>query len=138
MADKNWREAKPKWVVDAAEAEMASMKRMLALRWPTETRPVAMSFRWGDYDQLKGQPIPGVYWHVNGNSFISMVEIIPDSGWRKWKFRYGAGDPSTNVPRGPLFNLEREARLYALWNLCERAAVSLEEAWAKFEACKHG
>ncbi len=36
MMERDWKEAKPKWVVEAAQAEMATLTRRLALHWPDE------------------------------------------------------------------------------------------------------
>ena len=106
--ERNWREAKPKWVVEAAEAEMARMKRRLALSWPTEARPTPLPFGWGDYDRMEGTPIEGVYFNSYGNS-VKQVEIrkatqTDKTYWKLWRFRYGdIGKFTESVCRGSLF-----------------------------------
>lgn len=96
MTDRNWRDAKPKWVVEAAEAEMASMKRILALRWPTESRPTPMPFWWGDYGRKEGDPVAGTYWaHSHDGRMVYPVEIKPE------------GDGEINLITRWMFNVNR-------------------------------
>lgn len=130
---RNWHEAKPKWVVDAAEAEMAAMKRKLALRWPDEARPKRVDFSWGGYDTLRGEPIEGTYW-VFANGFASRLEIRKkrddEPGYKNWMFKINNGSWTNNVTRGKLFNTEREARVEALWEACDDFALKLETLWS--------
>lgn len=135
--EKDWREAKPKWAVEAAEKEIAGMKRRLALRWPDEARPTPVAFSWRDYDRLEGTPEPGEYFFHSSGGYVHALQIRAkdegDAGWKGWRFccRSMWGDKWTDtVVRGPLYTTEYEARLAALWGACDRAAADLERAWA--------
>ena len=132
--ERDWKEAKPKWVVEAAQAEIATMTCRLALRWPDEARPTPLPFHWGDYDQLHGDAYEGTYYFVSGRSHVGSVEVRrktpDDAGWKEWRFREnGRGDFTVSVVRGPLYETEREANLARLWEACDRAAENLAPAW---------
>lgn len=134
---RDWKEAKPKWVVEAAQAEMATLTRRLALRWPDEARPTPVPFQWGDYDNLSGSPLAGTYWAIGRGHFRNTVEVTirekenGEPGWKKWRFKEGKiGEFTTTVFRGPLYETEHEAILAALWAECDEAAARLERAWA--------
>ncbi len=128
--ERNWREAKPKWVVDAAETEMSAMRRRLALRWPDESRPTPMEFWWGEYDRLTGEPVAGEYFYHSFDGHVYRLLIRQAAaGWKRWEFS-GKGDHwHTSVTRGPLYAAEREAKIAALWAACDRAAGELEKLW---------
>tara|TARA_R110000787_G_scaffold42047_1_gene103358 strand:+ start:23 stop:457 length:435 start_codon:yes stop_codon:yes gene_type:complete len=132
--NRDWREAKPKWAIDAATAEIAQWQITAALAWPQEARPEPLPFGWGGYDQPYGTPEPGTYW--NNGRYASRVEIREkvkgDVTWKRWLFREGGREEwTTSVVRGPLYATEREACLAALWNSCEAAAKLLAYARAK-------
>jgi hypothetical protein len=131
---RDWREAKPKWAIDAAQAEMKRWEVTAALSWPQEARPEPLPFQWGEYDTVHGTPEPGTYW--NTGRYASRVEIREkvkgDVTWKRWLFREGVREEwTTSVVRGPLYATEREACLAALWNACEAAAPALAAARAK-------
>ena len=135
MTDRNWRDAKPKWVVDAAQAEMADMRRTLALRWPTEAEPKPL-FGFGDYDKEIGDIQFGTFWVATYRSVVRVCireKVEGEHGWRRYRFSSNGGEFGTNVVRGPYFHTEREARLKVLWNACRDAARDLEGHWTKFE-----
>lgn len=132
--DRNWRDAKmPQWVKDSIERELAASDLTAALSWPTEVRPQPMSFQWGEYDRLNGTAEPGVYWAVNGSvdgtGRIEKVHIKRNEKhgetWKSWAFSSDGERWSTSVVRGLLFDDERDARLWLLWNACEAFAARL-------------
>lgn len=135
---RNWREAKmPQWVKDSIAEELKAVQLTSALSWPTEAKPAPMPFQWGDYDRLYGvTPVPGRYWAVSGNRpeqfDLQMVENLPEKDqvgltkWKNWAFKYeGRTTWSTTIIRGPLFDNERNAYLYVLWDTCEDFAKKL-------------
>jgi len=127
---RNWREAKPKWVVEAAEAEMAAMETKLALRWPEEPRPVPVPFSWGGYDGVGGDPVEGEYFnfaeaHYSAPPFVRSIRIKKDA--YRWIFTINGG--ASGVVRGPLYATRKEAALAALWNECDKAAIALKKTW---------
>jgi len=133
---RNWRDAKPKWVVDAAEADMAAMQRRLALRWPDEARPIPVGFGWGGYDHQHGIPTPGEY-YVPGQFGKAQKVFIrakaeTDRGWKQWRFSSDGERWTEHVVRGALYTTEREAKLAALWSACDKAANDLEPIWKSF------
>jgi hypothetical protein len=123
--ERDWRKAKPKWVVDAAEAEMRQWQLTAALSWPTELKPEPMPFRWGDYDRLTGDPVAGEYWQINGHKVAIRSRQESDRGWKRWYFRTGGGNWTDNVTRGALYASERDAWLATLWRKCEDCAEQL-------------
>lgn len=136
---RDWREAMPKWAVQAAIDELAASKRRLALRWPDEARPTPVPFQWGEYDQLHETPVPGIYWRASYDGhFIGAVHIrqkLPDEpGWKQWRFSDDGERWTTSVTRGPLYETEREAKLAALWKARDEAAAKLEKVWQQFAA----
>lgn len=138
MSERDWKDAKPKWVVDAALAEMKQMKLIAALSWPREAKPVA-NFGFGDYDNKFGDIETGTFWVSNGNS-VNKVSVRPkeenEKGWHH--FRFSANDKpfDTNVVRGDYFPTERIAQLHCLWHQCERRANELELYWGRYEDSK--
>jgi hypothetical protein len=138
MTGKDWRTAAPKWAVEAATAEMAAMKRRLALRWPDEARPEPVPFHWGEYDRLTGTPITGAYWYIGryGRPFMVQIREAIDIDGRSvfgQKFRFNYGENWTDkVQRGSLYMTERDALLAALWAACDEAAETLESVWNRF------
>lgn len=136
MSEKTWREAKPKWAVEEAEKEIASIKRRAALRWPDEARPTPVAFQWGSYDKLSGEPAAGQYFYVSVYGSASTVHVRhkteEEKGWKTWRFSADGHKWHDNVQRGPLYETEREAKLAALWAACDAAAKSLENAWDAF------
>ena len=131
LGDKDWRAAKiPQWVKDAVQAEIDQLAMTAALSWPTEANPAPMPFQWGDYDNLRGEPIPGKYWTKNGHILEIRPKAPTDKGhriteWKSWVFRTEGGEWTTDVQRGPLFSTQREAKLARLWDQCEAAAKTL-------------
>lgn len=125
--DKTWRDAKiPKWAVENIEDEFAALKLTAALSWPTEPRPTPLPFCWVEYDQLIGVPDPGVYWTERGEKFeLRLKEGATPTGWKAWEFRTSGSKWSTHKTRGRLFDNERDARLWMLWDASERAAKEL-------------
>lgn len=136
--NRDWREAMPKWAVQAAMDELAASKRRLALRWPDEARPTPVPFQWGGYDRLEGTPVEGSYWITTHRGHAEQIQIRPatDNDTRsafgqKWRFNYGH-NWTDRVQRGPLYETERDAKLAALWNACDEAAAELEKVWQQF------
>lgn len=134
---RDWREAMPKWAVQAAIDELAASKRRLALRWPDEARPTPVPFQWGEYDRLEGTPVPGQYWRLSyDGTYVNAVYIrektVNDPGYKPWWFSDDGERWTTSVQRGPLYATEREAKLAALWNACDEAAAKLEKVWQQF------
>jgi hypothetical protein len=136
---KSWRNAKlPKWMQDSIEADIGAWQLTAALAWPTETRPEPLPFRWGEYDRLMGEPYPGTFWsaHATRIQKFDLERVKNLSGadqtyiggetWKTWAFRTSEGGRwHTTIQRGPLFAMERDARLYILWRECENAAEHL-------------
>jgi len=127
MEERTWRDAKlPQWVKDSMQAETQAWELTAALSWPTEAKPNPVSFWWGDYDRLEGQPQEGVFWSPLTSE---AVHIKRNAGhgdsWKSWAFSRNGKDWSTSVHRGPLFDNEHDARLYALWLKCEEFASKL-------------
>lgn len=127
---RDWRAAKPKWVVDAAEAEMRQWKLTAALSWPTEAEPAPVSFMWGDYDHLNGEPDAGVFWSPGAGSYSPEPVHIrsrdeSDMGWKRWMFSRDGVNWHDSVTRGPIYRTEREARLARLWRECRDCAKKL-------------
>lgn len=131
--EKTWRDAKiPKWVTESVEDDLYQFRLTAALSWPTEAKPAPKPFQWGDYDHLHGSPEEGVYWGTQYRSHVSRVEIKKNiSTWKAWQFQVGSNGWTTQVFRGPLFDTEREARLYLLWEKCESVARELMNLRAK-------
>ncbi len=131
MEDRNWRDAKiPQWVKDSVQAEIGQTALTAALSWPTEARPAPVSFMWVDYDNLRGEPVPGRYWTKNGKSLDIRKKTADDTGpritkWKTWVFRCEGYDWSTDVQRGSLYKTQHEAKLARLWDECEAAAKGL-------------
>ena len=126
---RNWRDAKtPQWVKDSIAAEIKAWELTAALSWPTEPKPAPLPFRWGDYDILHGEPVPGTYWSVS-STYAQCAHIRSkqngDEGWKEWRFSRDGEKWSVQVARGPLFATEREALLWVLWEICEAAADNL-------------
>jgi len=138
VTDKNWKEAKPKWVVEAAIAEMAAMRLTLALRWPQEAEPSGI-FGFGDYDRPWGEVRVGTFWISNGHT-ISNIEIRKrredEPGYAKYLFSDDGRKFSNSVPRGHVFELKKDAALHCLWRKCRDHARALETAWDLYEAAK--
>lgn len=133
--ERNWREGKPKWVVEEAEKEITALKLRLALRWPDEARPTPVPFQWGGYDTLRGDPIEGDYWSVWPSGVVKISirkKLETESGWRKWRFSVNDRSFTDSVQRGPLYESEREARLAALWKACDECARSLADVWTNY------
>lgn len=133
--DKHWSDAKiPKWVTESIEKDLRDFKLTNALSWPTETKPEPLPFRWGDYDRLYGEPVAGTYWGLVGRDRSKKVSIRErqegEEGWKDWRFDTGRGF-QTIVCRGPLFETQRDADLYILWEQCERFAEELMQARAR-------
>ena len=128
---RDWKTAKPRWVVDDAMAEVKLWRRRAALSWPTEQAPNHVFFC-GGYDQITGEISEGTFYGIGGVSMI--VELAkgktPDS-YRAWLF-----DGSSHVPRGPFFATQREAVLFSLWQRCHRHAADLEPLWSALEELK--
>lgn len=127
--EKHWSDAKlPKWVVESIEKEMKAQRLTSALSWPTEAKPEPLPFRWGDYEMCYGDPVPGTYYGVEGRFSVRKVSIrtkqSDDAGWKTWRFDIGSGF-SSSVFRGPLFETEKDAKLYALWMKCEECAAEI-------------
>jgi len=139
VTGRNWRDAKiPVWVRDGIEAEMHADKLCMALSWPHEAKPQPLPFRWGGYDHLTGQPVPGRYWmafeHRVEEFELAQMSDLPEperigfSAWKNWVFRHAGGRWSTQPVRGALFATKRDANLYRLWLKCEAAAADLATA----------
>lgn len=126
-AVQDWRDSKaPKWAKEAAEAEIGQWRLTAALAWPTEARPKPVPFRWGDYDRLTGKPVPGVYWTSRAERFeLKKQNRKTGETWKQWVFKDEFCDWSTSVRRGPLFDNERDAVLWLLWDECEAAGKRL-------------
>lgn len=137
MEDRNWRDAKlPQWVKDSIAAELRANQLTAALSWPTEAKPEPLPFRWGDYDRLIGEPRDGMFWSVAHG--VEPVHIKANRGqhgqtWKDWAFSDDGEQWHTTVRRGPLFETERDARLYHLWSECEAAAKKLLKLRAKMK-----
>jgi hypothetical protein len=133
---RDWREAMPKWAVQAAMDELAASKRRLALRWPDEARPTPVPFQWGEYDRLEGTPVAGTYWRASYDGQTRPVHIrekaADEPGYKSWRFSDDAKAWSTRPQRGPLYETERDAKLAALWSACDEAAAKLERVWQQF------
>lgn len=126
--ERNWREAKiPQWVKDSIEKEAMSWQLTAALSWPTEAKPAPLPFRWGAYDYLLGEAREGVFWSPCDAYPIHIKSNDGKHGetWQKWAFSRDGENWSTNIRRGPLFETEHDARLYALWEKCEEFAKVL-------------
>ncbi|KQI67016.1 hypothetical protein AN189_17475 [Loktanella sp. 3ANDIMAR09] len=127
MDVRDWRDAKPKWAIDAAKSELEQWQITAALSWPQEAKPEPVPFQWGDYDNLHGEPVEGVYWTATHG--VRRVEIREknetDVGWKKWRFKIGDGQWSSSVTRGPLYPTQRDAFLALVWAECENAAKRL-------------
>lgn len=130
MKDKDWRTANaPKWAIEAAEAEIERLKLAAALSWPREPKPDPVSFSWGDYDHIQGDPQPGIYWtNLFGTRAIeiALTDKSVINSYKKWMFREVGKDWTAYVTRGPLYRSERDARLAKLWEECEDAANRLK------------
>lgn len=128
--ERDWKESSaPKWVKDAAQAEIDAYRLTAALSWPTEARPSPLPFRWGAYDRLVGDPAAGEYWFLGARD-AKRIEIAGNEPkvvdtWKKWVFRYDGGNWTCSAQRGPLFSTKRDAQLYLLWDKCEDAAKTL-------------
>lgn len=134
-ANRDWKEAKPKWVVDAARAEMASMRRTLSLRWPPEAKPTA-SFGFGEYDREWGTVEFGTFWvsdHARVTKVAIREKLADEAGYKRIRFSEDDRRFSDCVARGHYFRTEKAARLHALWNRCEEKARELEAYWTKYE-----
>lgn len=135
--ERNWRDAKiPKWARQAMKAEVDAFRFIAALSWPIKARPEPLPFRWVQYYQLEGEPVPGNYWAAM--PFVREVRIVPnddlDKSWRAWLFAYHGGQRLTHEsPDGPLFATKRDAQLWNLWDECERAASKLMDLKAALE-----
>lgn len=132
--ERTWRDAKiPQWVKDSILAEQHQWELTAALSWPTEAKPEPLSFRWGEYDNLRGEPQEGVFYapFVGGTRVsLETVHIKRNDGahgqkWKHWAFSSDGENWHTTVTRGPLFDNERDARTWMLWNLCEDCAKRL-------------
>jgi hypothetical protein len=125
--ERDWREAKPKWAIEAAAAEMKQWQITAALAWPREANPEPMPFRWVDYDRCIGEPVAGTYWSTNHG--VERVDIRKkdetDKTWKSWMFRSGRRDWTASITRGPLYATERDAALALLWAKCEESARKL-------------
>lgn len=135
MADRNWKEAKPKWVVEDALAEMAIMRELLALRWPTEAEPKGL-FGFGEYDCEWGTVELGEFWVSNGVSvertFIR-EKLEAETGWKKIRFSQNGDRFHDSVSRGHYFRSRKDAALRTLWHQCRRHARELSGHWAIYE-----
>lgn len=132
--DRDWKEAKPKWVVDAAKAEMAAMKRKLALRWPDDRKPEPL-FWFGDYDRESGGVKAGEYFVQHGWEIKAVTireKLADEAGWKTWCFKI-RGEFSSQVERGAYFLTRKEAALFLLWKKCEGHAAELEKYWSQYE-----
>lgn len=129
--ERDWKEAKPKWVVEAAIAEIDAMRIRLALRWPDEARPMPVPFRWGDYDRLYGEVVPGEYFSAHYGRVEIRKKNPDETGWKDWRFKSSSwGNKWTDsVIRGPLYLTEHEAKLARLWAACDEAAKKLSPLW---------
>ncbi|QDP60515.1 MAG: hypothetical protein Unbinned338contig1000_8 [Prokaryotic dsDNA virus sp.] len=128
--ERDWREAKPKWAIEAAAAEMKQWQITAALAWPREAKPDPLPFMWVDYDRCIGEPVAGTYWsctsHVRKVSIRERDES--EKGWKSWRFKEGNYDWNERIIRGALYRTEREAALAQLWAKCEDAAKTLHSA----------
>lgn len=124
--ERDWKAAKPKWVVDAAMAEMATLKRRAALRWPEEKEPTP-SFTIVGYDRVIGDVTEGIY-YIGGFGRVERCEVKPnpsDTGrYRAWLFN-GSPTPA----RGRFFTTRHDAVLYVLWQKCDDFAKELGGLW---------
>lgn len=132
MSEKNWRDHKmPQWVKDQIADEMMASRIKTALAWPNEARPEPLPFRWGDYDRVYGEPIPGSYWRILGHRHAFPVHIRhrvdgdKSTTWKKWMFSNDGIRWSDSVQRGDLYVTKREALLALLWAECEKSAAVL-------------
>ena len=126
--DRTWRDAKlPQWVNDSILSDMREWELTAALAWPTEAKPAPLPFQWGDYDRCYGEPREGVFWSPGGGSPIHIKQNAGKHGekWKSWAFSYDGEKWGTTIKRGPLFDNEHDARLYALWCKCEEFAEVL-------------
>ena len=131
--NRDWRDSNaPKWVKEAVQKELDAWRLTSALSWPTEPRPSPVPFCWGDYDRLVGEPIPGTYWTARAERF-EMKKQDGKTGeiWKSWIFKTSGGRWHTLKQRGPLFDNERDARLWMLWDECENSAKKLMQLRAK-------
>ena len=129
MTGKNWRDAMPKWAVQAAEAELQHIRLHAALSWPNDAEPESLPFRWGEYDRLIGEPVSGTYFACNHYGKVDAVSIrkrtSDDSGWKEWRFSLDGREWNSIVFRGPLYRTERDAALAHLWDQSRRFAITL-------------
>ena len=139
-ATRDWRDAKiPQWVKDAVLAEIDRTALTAALAWPTEAKPSPMSFKWVDYDAVRGVPVAGRYWTINGWS-LEIREKAPDEkgrnivAWKPWLFRVQGYEWTSDVTRGDLYATEHDAKVAALWSECEIAAKRLLAARKRVNA----
>ena len=132
---KKWRDAKmPQWVKDAIDEEMKAIAIHGALSWPTEEKPEPLPFYWTAYDRLEGSPIEGSYWTLAYSAYARPLHIRKrqegDNGMKHktWSFSNDGVKWSTDVQHGPIFSTKRDAVLYRIWELCEKAASELYQA----------
>lgn len=153
--DRNWREASPRWAIEAALAEVDELRLRGALQWPTVAKP-APAFRFAEYDKLHGGiPQERIYYVANGRSDIDIVQFRqPTNDERislsKRKVHYRRhGSPDgigghllmvytgrlmlDTIIRGAYFTTRADALLYQLWLTCEEAAKELRKAHEAYD-----
>lgn len=138
MSDRDWKDAKPKWVVDAAKAEMAEKNLTLSLRWPNEAEKDGL-FGFKEYDNKWGDIQFGEFWVSSGYKTIKVFlreKIESDSGWKQFRTSYDGVKWTETVERGHYFKNEKDARLKTLWYHCRKASQELLVYWSQYEASK--
>ena len=109
----------------AAEQDMRSLRERAALAWPTEAAPDPLPFQWGDYDALRGVPVPGAYWNLVGDPIHIRESVKADKTWKAWVFSRDGETWSTTVQRGPIYSSQRDALVARRWATCRRMAAEL-------------
>jgi hypothetical protein len=132
---KDWRTSIPKWAAEEIKAEMAAMRKTLALRWPSEAKPKAI-FGFGDYDRSWNDVRYGEFWVAHGpwvHKVVIREKLDNENGWKMHRFSVDGRDFSSDVQRGHYFETEKDAQLYRLWLQCENKAKELEPYWRDYE-----
>lgn len=137
--ERNWREAKPKWVVDAAEAELNDILHDVALSWPKDAKPVPV-FVFGEYDMKKGGKIEEGVYYIAAFDYVLKAEFTFASEKGSYRFEGHTlqidGNKTDIVHRGEYFRTEREAWLSILWRQCNKKAGELREFHDKVRSLK--
>jgi len=115
----------------AEKAMVDGLLLTLALRWPTEAKPVAL-FGFGDYDKVIGTAQLGTFYVTHG-TYVEKVEVLETNGYAGGRFNTKHASNTKSVPRGSYYATEKEAHLHVLWVQCARAAKELREFWRRYD-----